>query len=112
MSKYSVGLDFGTTSVSIAVLNGTTKKTIFVDSKTHRGAIHSDNPLVKEQDPDVLFDLARKMLDSVLANFFPIGSIGITGQMHGILYLDSERRPVSRFIPGRIQEPHNFMRTV
>ncbi len=95
MSKYSVGLDFGTTSVSIAVLNGTTKKTIFVDSKTHRGAIHSDNPLVKEQDPDVLFDLARKMLDSVLANFFPIGSIGITGQMHGILYLDSERRPVS-----------------
>ena len=95
MSKYSVGLDFGTTSVCIAVLNRSTRKTIFVDSKAHRGALLSDDPLVKEQDPDILFELAKKMLDNVLANFFPIGSIGITGQMHGILYIDSERRPVS-----------------
>ena len=95
MSKYSVGLDFGTTSISIAVLNNATKKTIYVDSKTHSGFLDSNDPQIKEQNPDSLFNLAHKMLDDVLGNFFPIGGIGITGQMHGILYIDKNNRPVS-----------------
>ena len=67
MSKYSVGLDFGTTSISIAVLNNATKKTIYVDSKTHSGFLDSNDPQIKEQNPDSLFNLAHKMLDDVLA---------------------------------------------
>ncbi len=98
MSKYSVGLDFGTTSISIAVLNNATKKTIYVDSKAHNGFTDMNDPQIKEQDPEKLLTLAKKMLDDVISNFYPIGGIGITGQMHGILYLDENNEPLSPLI--------------
>ncbi|MBR3355532.1 MAG: hypothetical protein IKG47_09330 [Oscillospiraceae bacterium] len=95
MSKYSIGLDIGTTSVSVAVLNTATGKTIFTDSKNHGAFLPNDEGYFREQDADVLFNLARKMLDEVLERFFPIGYIGLTGQMHGILYVDNTGEAVS-----------------
>jgi len=95
MSKYSIGLDIGTTSVSVAVLNTATGKTIFTNSKNHGAFLPNDEGYFREQDADVLFNLARKMLDEVLERFFPIGYIGLTGQMHGILYVDNTGEAVS-----------------
>ena len=95
MSKYSIGLDIGTTSVSVAVLNTATGKTVFTDSKNHGAFLPNEEGYFSEQDVNVLFNLAHKMLDDVLERFFPIGSIGLTGQMHGILYVNNLGEAVS-----------------
>ncbi|MBQ8995737.1 MAG: hypothetical protein IJ091_07965, partial [Oscillospiraceae bacterium] len=39
--------------------------------------------------------VAVALLNDALGRFFPIGSIGLTGQMHGILYVDAEGLAVS-----------------
>ena len=95
MSKYSIGLDIGTTSISIAVLNTATGKTIYTDSKNHGAFIPNPEDFFREQDPNILFDIAKNLLDEALGRFFPIGSIGLAGQMHGILYVDENGNAIS-----------------
>ncbi|MBR0343145.1 MAG: hypothetical protein IJH64_13040 [Oscillospiraceae bacterium] len=95
MSKYSIGLDMGTTSVSVAVLNTATGKTVYTNTKNHGAFLPNEENYFREQDVDVMFQLAKTLLDDAMGRFFPIGSIGLTGQMHGILYVDETGNAVS-----------------
>ena len=47
------------------------------------------------EDPRRLLEVAKGLLDDLLARYGPVSGIGVTGQMHGILYLDEHGRPVS-----------------
>ena len=99
MSKYSIGLDIGTTSVSAAVVNNATGKTVYTNSRNHGAFIPSDESFFREQDPEKLYEIAVALLEDALGRFFPIGTIGLTGQMHGILYVDGSGKALST--PGR-----------
>lgn len=91
----SIGLDIGTTTISAVVLdtqNGSllARKTVKSDAD-----IPSANPWEKMQDAAVIEKKVKSTLEELLAAFPAAGSIGITGQMHGIVYLDGEGKLLS-----------------
>ena len=55
--------------------------------------IDSSRPFEKIQDPRKIISLAKALLDEVLTE--EIVSLGVSGQMHGIVYLDAQGEAVS-----------------
>ncbi|MBE6707738.1 MAG: hypothetical protein E7578_00675 [Ruminococcaceae bacterium] len=94
----SVGIDIGTTSISIAVLD-INKLCI---CKTYTLPYNCDIPNtycdLREQDPDLIYKNVQILLAEVNEEFPHISSIGVTGQMHGILYIDKKGNAVSPLI--------------
>ena len=91
----TLGLDIGTTSISAVVC----KDNSVIAART----IDNDSNLSGEeweslQDAEKILALSRELLASLFAEFPTISSIGVTGQMHGILYLDAEGDPLSPLI--------------
>lgn len=94
---FSVGIDVGTTTISATVINMTKRRqsevyTLQNDCKTQTGEVFS------EQDTRLIIDKTRKLLDHIMNNRKNVKSIGITAQMHGILYVDENGNAVSNFV--------------
>ena len=92
--KYYLGIDTGTTSVSIAAINSSRK---VIDSITanHEAFIPGDFPESRVQDPARILSIVMAGLDSLTQKYGTPSAIGLTGQMHGILYVDSRGESVS-----------------
>ena len=90
-----IGLDLGTTTLSAIVLDTDSGFVLEAVNQPNRGALHTGNGWEKAQDPDQIVRDVRKMLDDLLQRHGPIASIGIDGQMHGMLYVDGDGRAVS-----------------
>lgn len=91
----SIGLDIGTTTISVALVNedGSERQT---HSEAHCAALPERSTFERIQDPDRLFKLAVCLLDDLLNQCADqVTSIGVTGQMHGIVYLNKAGEPVS-----------------
>ena len=89
-----LGLDLGTTSVSAAVIDLETGDVLKTRSLPHHAEIMADVPGAHTQDPDLLVARAQGLITS-LTPFGPFSGIGVTGQMHGIVYVDAGGRAVS-----------------
>ena len=90
-----IGLDIGTTSISAAWLDtesGQVKKTYTVANK---GFITTDHEWERIQDAELITDRAIDLVEEIRTACPEIDVIGLTGQMHGILYVDQEGRAVS-----------------
>lgn len=91
----TLGLDIGTTSISAVVCEDNS----VIASKT---IDNQSNLQGKEweslQDAEKILALSCGLLASLYAEFPAISGIGVTGQMHGILYLDAEGDPLSPLI--------------
>ncbi len=88
-----VGIDIGTTSVcgvAVDVHTGQILRSKTVDSNAFLTAAH---PWEKIQSPKKLVAVARQILDELLCA--PTAAIGVTGQMHGIVYTDADGQAVS-----------------
>ena len=86
---YSVGLDIGTTSVCgilVDLNSGEIKKSLTLDNDT---SIKTKNEFEKIQNAEKLIGIALKIYEELTLDVTP-ASIGITGQMHGIVYLNNE----------------------
>lgn len=94
-TSLSLGLDIGTTSISAVVADMGTKTVLARRTKTHGADLPTDVPGGRIQSVGMLEDAARFLLVALLKQFPGVSSIGLTGQMHGILYLDSLGTPVS-----------------
>ena len=92
--KYTIGIDTGTTSVSIAAVNESRE---LLDSITanHGAFIPGDFPESKVQNPAKILSIVMAGLESITQKFGKPSAIGFTGQMHGVLYLDKSGNPVS-----------------
>lgn len=88
-----LGLDIGTTTVSAVVIDG--GKVLSSVTLPNGSFLHSENPWEKIQDPDYIRNTALKAVDRLLAQHPEVERIGVTGQMHGIVYLDRNGEPVS-----------------
>ena len=91
-----VGIDIGTTTISALVYDIDNKEQIEAytlphSSYTRRGAF-------SEQDVSIIMEKAKKLLYHILSIYENIVSIGITGQMHGIVYIDENGQAVSNLI--------------
>lgn len=88
----TIGIDIGTTSICAVLCSGDEKKT--------RESLAAQNEFLPEsfrQDPERIIRLAKGMLDQLLDQNEKVEGIGISSQMHGILYVDKEGRAVSDF---------------
>ena len=90
-----LGLDLGTTTVSAVVMDTDTGSVLQSYTRKSHADILSPVPGEKCQDPGILTDLAEEILNDLLDCHPGIQAIGITGQMHGIVYLDEDGNCVS-----------------
>lgn len=87
----AIGIDIGTTSICA----------VAVDSQSGEllKSITLANPGVTDktgiQNPNSIVTLCIELADKLIDEFSNISSIGITGQMHGIVYLDKDGNALS-----------------
>ena len=92
----AIGIDIGTTTISAAVIDLENRAQVEVFSVPHNSYI--DRSIFSEQSVSVIMDKAERVLDLIYKSYTGIVSIGITGQMHGILYLNRDGEAVSDLI--------------
>lgn len=95
----SVGIDLGTTTISAVVMDFESKEQIEVFTIPYNSYI--DSKEYSEQKTDVIVDKAERLLCHILKSYQGIVGIGITGQMHGIVYVDGNGNAVSNLINWR-----------
>ena len=92
----SIGIDIGTTSICGVVID--CESGAVLDSKTisSEAFIPTANSWEKIQSTEKIMSIAKGILDSFLdCGKEDILSIGVTGQMHGIVYIDIDGKAVS-----------------
>lgn len=90
-----IGIDIGTTTISGVVLDAEAG-TVDASRTVENGSfIETKHAWERIQDVSVIIAGAAKLLDELLAQHSNVSAIGLTGQMHGILYTDSEGRCLS-----------------
>ena len=92
----AIGLDIGTTTICGVVLDGKTGEVLFSrtlqnDSSRQEGKAAFE----KRQDPARIMERIYELLEEMQKEHPQADSIGLTGQMHGIVYTDSQGNAVS-----------------
>ena len=91
----AIGIDIGTTTISTVVLDQESRQVLRSETISNGSFIRTENSWERIQDPDVILPKARNVLDKFLTEFPDTASIGITGQMHGIVYMDASGHALS-----------------
>lgn len=90
----TIGLDIGTTSVCITAVDADTGAVL--EAKTlNNNCTVTGAAYERCQNPEKILTLCLTALEDFLQKFSPVCAIGLTGQMHGIVYLDKGGKPVS-----------------
>ncbi|NLY92112.1 MAG: hypothetical protein GX081_10990 [Firmicutes bacterium] len=89
-----IGIDLGTTSISGVALD-LEKGTSTAISRQNNSNLGSKNTWEALQDPELIAGIAQEIIDQFIDDGPGIAGIGITGQMHGILYVDLDGNPLS-----------------
>lgn len=92
----AIGIDIGTTTISAAVIDLENRTQVEVFSVPHNSYV--ENSVFSEQSVSLIMDKAKRVLELIYKSYTGIVSIGVTGQMHGILYLNSDGQAVSNLI--------------
>lgn len=83
-----IGLDIGTTSISAVVAeNGRVIRSVTEQSCA---AIKSEFAENRLQSVETITEKVFSIKEKLAKEFAPIDAIGVTGQMHGILYIDKD----------------------
>ncbi|MBQ4430136.1 MAG: hypothetical protein II877_01435 [Synergistaceae bacterium] len=92
--KYTLGIDTGTTSVSLAAINESHE---LIASRTinHEAFIPGEFPESRVQNPARILSAVMAGLEAITQEHGQPSAIGFTGQMHGIMYIDAFGEPVS-----------------
>lgn len=92
-----IGIDIGTSTICGVALDFDKKRSESI-SKVNDATLSSGNSWEKIQDPERILSIVLQLLDEFLHRYDDIKGIGITGQMHGILYTDRSGNSVSPLI--------------
>lgn len=88
----AVGIDIGTTSLCLVLYekeSGRILESLAADNAFLPGSFC--------QDPERIVQLVSDMLNTLLERFGSVDGVGVTSQMHGILYVDDKGKAVSDF---------------
>ena len=88
-----LGIDIGTTTVSAVVYEE--GQGVLAAKTVKNDSFLPGESWEKIQDPRVIFETAMGSVREMLAAHPDVQAIGVTGQMHGIVYLDAAGDPVS-----------------
>ncbi len=87
-----LGLDIGTTSICAVVID---REGNIIYTTTKTNAYHEQNTnSERTQNPEKIFELCKSIYQETFDKF-QIKSVGISGQMHGILYVNENGQAVS-----------------
>jgi sedoheptulokinase len=90
-----IGIDIGTTTISAALLEADSHKVLRTKTIENGSFLPGSRKWERIQDANMLIEKARKLLDEFLESTVDVGGIGLTGQMHGIVYVNEEGCAVS-----------------
>jgi len=90
-----IGIDIGTTTICGVLLDNEKDAVIRAVSYPNDSFIDYPEPWKKRQNPARILEIVYKILDELLAQEHVVSAIGLTGQMHGILYTDPDGNAVS-----------------
>ncbi len=92
--KTAVGIDIGTTTVSGIVLNAEDNSVLQIYNVPNDSNLPSKHSWEHQQSPERILAIVKGILDQILKNY-PVSSIGVTGQMHGILLISPDGEALS-----------------
>lgn len=92
---YALGIDTGTTSISLALVDIEDGALIDRATVNHAAFIDDGCPVGRVQDADRIADIAMEQCAIMIGRHGRPCCIGLTGQMHGMLYVDGAGRAVS-----------------
>jgi sedoheptulokinase len=96
--QYVLGIDFGTTTLSGAIVDVTTRKAVTANVETKADFPLGDE-MAREQSLERLESCLYEVLDHLLpSDGLAILAIGLTGQMHGVVGLDAAGQAVTNVV--------------
>lgn len=90
-----IGIDIGTTSICGTVIDARRGKRLASLTLPNNSWLSARHPWERMQNPAGIAATAAEIINSFLRRCGSVAGIGVTGQMHGILYVDSKGRGVS-----------------
>ena len=91
----AIGLDIGTTTVCGVLVDAKTGELLDAKTLTNDSVIESVHTYERTQDAGKILVKCKNILEEYLSEQEDIVSIGVTGQMHGIVYVDENGVAVS-----------------
>ena len=89
-----LGIDIGTSTITALLLNENNGRLIDKATLKNDSFISGDFHFARLQDPEVILDIVIEAVKKI-TDGSDVSAIGVTGQMHGILYLDETNAPAS-----------------
>ncbi len=91
-----IGIDLGTTSICGVLVDADSGEVDRVENRASDAFIKSENVWEKIQDTEKYVSIATDILNSLIDGAAEdIAAVGVTGQMHGIVYVNAEGMAVS-----------------
>ena len=90
-----MGIDIGTTTISIVLMNKETGTLLARETVNHQSFLPGEVPEEKIQDADRILAVTIEKVNDLIRTYGCPDGIGFTGQMHGMLYVDAEGKAVS-----------------
>ena len=91
----TIGIDIGTTTISAVVLETEEERVLEARTIQNGSFIKTEHEWEKIQDASMIISKSSAVLDDLLNRYPDTVSIGLTGQMHGIVYVDGEGSCIS-----------------
>ncbi|MDC7291839.1 FGGY family carbohydrate kinase [Blautia schinkii] len=91
----AMGIDMGTTTISVIMIDGENGKLLGSRTIDHQAFLKGHAAFNRIQDPNRLWDLTEQAVCAMIQEYGKPESIGMTGQMHGMLYVDEKGAAVS-----------------
>ena len=89
-----IGIDIGTTSISSVVMEAETGEQLTSRTLPNDAAVQGE-VWARQQDAGRIWEKCRSLVDEYTAEWPDIRRIGLTGQMHGMLYVDKDGNALS-----------------
>lgn len=89
-----IGIDIGTSSICGVAYNFSIKETKSI-TKENNTYITSPNQWERTQDAKTILSIVLDIIHEFQAKYPDIKGIGMTGQMHGIVYVNADGEAVS-----------------
>ena len=97
-----LGIDIGTSKICVIAMDITTGNILSNISVKNMSGLKSKEQDIKEQSPDIIYsqiiELVKEVCEKLKTKRNAIRAIGITCQMHGILLIDTDKRPLMPLI--------------
>lgn len=91
----TIGLDIGTTTICAIVIDASDGKVLKSVTLPNDTFLTDVKPFEKIQEPEKILSKATALVDELLGEFEEVVSIGVTGQMHGLMYINEKGESLS-----------------